>query len=177
MMHFTVSEIFSSVLFAFIFGAGCAFLYMLALSIFDQLAYILLFPKYIFCYSEKILSIPPKTNSGRKEKGSPVLTFFSIIIFTLGFILLSYFALDGSIRLYMLVISLSSLFLVKKVLLSKIFSLLNISVYYLFSYIIIALRVVTYPFLRSFFYIKKKILKQKCVLSSNRADAVLDKRK
>ena len=64
---------------------------------------------------------------------SPILYFFkgafvtavSIIFFSFGFMLLSYVALDGELRMYMLLFSLSSFFLSKKYIFDRIFCLLK----------------------------------------------------
>ena len=53
------------------------------------------------------------------------VTSISIIFFSIGFMLLSYLALDGVLRAYMLILSLTSFFLSKKYIFDRIFQMLK----------------------------------------------------
>ena len=51
---------------------------------------------------------------------SPIITAVGVVLFGLGFVLVSYLCLDGIIRIYMLVLSISSFLLSKKCFFDKI---------------------------------------------------------
>ncbi|MBO5908625.1 MAG: hypothetical protein J6Q67_02435, partial [Clostridia bacterium] len=89
-----------------------------------------------------------KRKKGTKEelaRVGPVLTFILTILFFLGFILLSYYALDGEIRLYMLLIC-SAVFLISLKYPAKLLYNIAIKIILLLSDIILLmLRIITLP--------------------------------
>ena len=121
MTFYTLYEILASTLHAAIYGASFALLIVFANVILKEFARLIAVPREIFCYSGKIFERPNPTfklkrggKARRISKG--IFVFLSVFLFTLGFILLSYYSLDGSIRLYMLAISISVMLFAKPLL-------------------------------------------------------------
>ena len=105
MIGFSFSEIFLSVIYSILFGITLAFLYEFARIIsFLPETIFLIFRKSEFLNVRKIYL----SNQTIIQK----ILFF--LCFTLGTILLSYFALDGLIRVYVIAVSLATFFVVKK---------------------------------------------------------------
>ncbi len=73
---------------------------------------------------EKLFPLPSFKKHIKLSDRGAVFSFFSVIIFALGYVLISYFALDGVVRIYMLVLAFASFYLSKFALfdfLSRIF--------------------------------------------------------
>ena len=105
MISFSFGEIFLSVIYSIFWGITLAFLYeSIRIISFLPETISLIFRKTKFLNDEKIYL----SNQTIIQK---ILFFLS---FTLGTILLSYFALDGLIRLYVIAVSLATFFLAKK---------------------------------------------------------------
>lgn len=108
MIPFTTLEILLSVVSASVFGAIFAFLDIILEILSLEGEHIKRIREHIFG-PQKIISIPKRVgteNEKTKEKYKYIgelITFFKVIIFTVGFILLSYYALDGVVRVYLLV--------------------------------------------------------------------------
>ena len=105
MISFSFSEIFLSVIYSIFWGITLAFLYESA--------------RIISFLPETISLIFRKTNfsnAGKIYLSNQTITqkIIFFLSFTLGTILLSYFALDGLIRLYVIAVSLATFYLVKK---------------------------------------------------------------
>lgn len=109
MIGFTSGEILISALCALAFGIVYSVIHQLALilsRVFKSL------PDIIreIMQAEKLLPPPSVKERVKEEKEEGVFAFFSVIGFAIGFLLLSYYALDGQLRLYMLIISSASLY-------------------------------------------------------------------
>ena len=105
MISFSFYEIFLSVIYSVSFGGLLAILYE--------------FFRILSFLPETISLIFRKTNfsnAGKIYLSNQTITqkIIFILSFTLGTILLSYFALDGLIRLYVIAVSLATFYLVKK---------------------------------------------------------------
>ena len=102
MMGFSGREVLLSCLYAIAFGVG----YYLILEAFRMLSrFCKALPRMIRLEVKSV-----KNYMNRKTEGS-FFTFFSVFLFFLGFLLLSYFALDGQLRIYMLILSTAVYFL------------------------------------------------------------------
>lgn len=113
MIKFTIREILGSVISATIFGAGFSFLiflFYLSLEIIKGTAGVLLLTAKNIFYDVLGRNITKNIKGGRYFRWirgmlREAAVFSKIVLFSLGFIMLSYYALDGEIRLYMLVVS------------------------------------------------------------------------
>ena len=152
MIYFTAEEIFGSIIYAALYGGGFAAFYVLATFLSEELIMI----KYVLKSSakyDKFFEIPESLKCGDTKAEvsdtlAAILKFSFILLYGVGFILLSYFALDGTFRIYLLAITLMSYWMVFLTLratlvkiLSKIVFLLNITTIYIF-------RLLLYPFIK-----------------------------
>lgn len=126
MIVFSFSEIFLSVIYSILFGIALAILYEFARIIsFLPETIFLIFRKSEFSNVKKICS----SDQTIAQK------IFFYFCFTPGTILLSYFALDGLIRVYVIAVSIATFFLVKKM------------AFYLLEWILYTLlSIILYPF-------------------------------
>ncbi len=112
MISFTNGEIFLSLGYAAGYGVAYSGLYSLLLLLravlysgADIAAAMLGF--------EKILPAPSFKTHIKVGKTGAVFAFFSVIIFALGLVITSYLAIDGVMRVYMLIISFAAFYLSK----------------------------------------------------------------
>ncbi len=155
MMGFSGREILLSVLYAFIFGLGYSLFYQLILISFETLKSLPRLAREILG-SEKIFPSPSIKKEIKDRKFGAVFAFFSVFLFFVGFLLLSYLALDGQLRLYMLIISSASFYIFNSaffVVLSNAFILLFDCLIFIFS---TALRIIILPFRRLVLTVKNK---------------------
>lgn len=105
MISFTFGEIFRSVIYSIIFGALLAVLYEFYRIIsFLPETICLVFNKMPFSFLKEIYA---------KEQTITQIIFL-FFLFTSGLILLSYFVLDGMVRIYVIILSLIGFTLVRK---------------------------------------------------------------
>lgn len=154
MIAFTTGEILLSVIYALIFGAGFAVL----TSAVDMLLGVALtlptFAREVFCF-DRILPPPKLSQAGTGRKKGALYIFLCVILFAIGFSLLSYVSLDGQIRIYMLALAFASFYLSKSVFcdfLTKLFLSL-------FKLILSGLTVVLRLIISPFFIILKAVKK------------------
>lgn len=131
MISFTNPEIFLSIIYAVLYGGFFAFGYSVLLTVnslikssSDIMLGILRF--------DKIFPLPRYKSLLNSQKHGPIIAFLSIVFFSVGFVLLSYLSLDGIIRLYMLVLSFASFYLLK----ITIFDFLRRLTTFIFDYMI-----------------------------------------
>lgn len=120
MMTFSAEEIFSSVIFALAYGAIFAVIFSLTVVLKEILAVSFAMLKSSLRY-DKIFPLPSLKNVKISNKSGALISVVSIFLFAVGFSLLSYLALDGQLRLYMLILSFASFYL-SKIAFSDIFS-------------------------------------------------------
>lgn len=181
MTFFTLEEILSSILSAALFGAVFAVILVVLAVVFKELQLILSLPWQVFSYQGSIKSKPTvRVLLPKSGKFSSFLdgaaVFVKILLFTVGFILLSYHSLDGSVRIYMLIISLAAYFSVKMLLEMSIFILFDRLFTWLWHRLIIILRIVTLPISRLIFFIWKYLHSKIFKKYSNVQPDSLDKR-
>ena len=110
MIAFTLGEILSSLIYAAIYGAVFSAVYSGIKLLCDTVLSIPGLIGNIFVY-ESIFHLPNfRKNIVRRKIGS-IFTLLLIILFTLGFVLISYLTLDGVIRLYVLFVAFASFYL------------------------------------------------------------------
>lgn len=168
MMHFTSSEILISLLYAVVFGALFFILYSAVSILKYELGRLIDILPTVFQY-DKILEKPTKKQGRNENQEGGAFAFMSVIIFALGFVLLSYYALDGCVRIYLLLFALSSFFIPKALLYEKIALIFEWVFEVLFYALIIAFRIAAWPFLRLFLYLKGKELKLRQIFFKNKS--------
>lgn len=145
MIYFTPSEIFASLLYGAIYGVICAFLFAFMRILRRLIVDLGLCVKQIFVYG-KVRDMVVLSDENTWGKASGALTFFGIIAFTLGFIILSYIALDGMIRVYLLTMVFASFYL-SKIAFSSFFERILLGFLRLvLTYETLILRFLFYPF-------------------------------
>lgn len=155
MIAFTTREVLCSLIYSLIFGVG---FFALTTAFSALLRYAFRFGKLwddLTTYG-KIFEKPMKIRGRIPESLESIESFLLTLCFFLGFILLSFYALDGSVRLYTFLTALAAFCLLHRVLFSRvsaaIFCMLDV-IYFVFVFLI---RALTFPFLRLFVKIKSK---------------------
>lgn len=157
-MQFSASEIYLSVISATVYGAICGIFYI--------------FIMLLFRYGRTIVNSIAKASIVAPDDAteSPVpeiLAFLFTVAFGIGFILLSYYSLDGEIRVYMLILSLCSL-LVFSLLLKRIFVPIADRIFsFIFNLIFKIINVFIWPFLTLGKAIIRKISKKRLKKQQN----------
>lgn len=107
-----IKEILFSVLYALIFGSGFAVFYSFIILL---KTVVVSLPKAVVdCIKfEKITPLPSFDYIFYRQSGGAFIIVCSVLIYGLGFSLLSYITLDGQIRIYMLILSFASFYLSK----------------------------------------------------------------
>lgn len=112
MMTFSSAEILESMICALIYGASFAALLSLAMLIKGLVVKSGEIFKEIIGF-EKIFPLPRFKEIVFAQGCGAVLSFFAVVSFAVGFSMLSYYSLDGELRLYMLILSFASFYLSK----------------------------------------------------------------
>lgn len=155
MMQFTMCEVIRSLVCGTIYGIAFFFFYTVILLLISQFGRFYELPVSIVKYDnffEKTIK-----NGGRNSFSlkSPLI-FFLAILFAIGFVLLSYYALDGCLRIYLFMVSVFTFLVLRKILFNSIYTLLDIVFEVLFYVVSITLRIVFFPFLHLFLYFRDK---------------------
>ena len=155
MITFGVSEIFASMLYACIYGFLFSSIYSFITALFSSFKFL---PKKISnIFHKPRLFSSLKTDRTIIENnpcGTSIACF--VIIFALGYVFLSYFALDGLIRLYMLVIAFASFYLSKFVffgIFTFVFFAVSDILVLITAYV---LRIISWPFVIFYMKFEKK---------------------
>ena len=157
MIWFSGEQILFSILYSLIYG-GIFALFVCFLSVLSTMikngAYML---ACFFIPGRKLTASDLRVFE--KEEKSGFIIYLYIILFTLGFILLSYIALDGCIRAYTLLFSLISFYLIRLILKNS-FSIFVLAIYnHLLSVAYKLFCCITYPFVVIVAYIYKRLVK------------------
>ena len=112
MMTFSAGEIFSSVVNALIYGIAFAMMLSAIKAIKEGIYASLEYLKNL-SKNDRIFSLPSLKRVNFIHRTSAVAHALSILLFAIGFSLLSYLSLDGQIRLYMLILSFASFYMSK----------------------------------------------------------------
>ena len=155
MIGFSEQELIISALYAVIYGILFSFAYRL----FSILIHVIkeaprLCSEVVF--ANKIFPAVKINSRLGNGKNGPISAFFSTVLYFIGFLLLSYFCLDGQLRVYMLVISSASLYVFNFaffVILSRIAIILTDGILFLVS---TAVRLVILPF-KFIFTVNRKV--------------------
>ena len=149
MITFTQREILFSVICAFFYGSIFASIkavidssILYSKKFFDSL-------KRTFEYDKTFHSFKILRSTDNRSSG-PILTFAYILIFFMGYLLLSYLVCDGIIRIYVLLICFASFYLLKNALF-RVFEVLFLFVFnFLLGILCVFLRLVAFPFKKVF---------------------------
>lgn len=145
MTYFSFNEIIFSILCAIIYGVGIGSLFQVARLIPQGLYALAKLPYLSIIYSGKIGQITTyKSAEGKGNKWTlGVSVFLKTVIFSIGLVLLSYMALDGEVRVFVILFSLLGFLLSYTVgfLLNKLIKLLS----FIYKYVVIFMRVILYP--------------------------------
>ncbi len=160
MIHFSTGEMLFSLLYAIAFGVGFFLLFAAVSVLKKQIKRIAALPILLVRY-DKILEKPTKNKSRNADEAGAAMTFIFVILFALGFILLSYYALDGCVRIYILLLALVGFILPKGLLYERLFLIFDRIFDLVFYVVTVALRVTVFPFLRLFLHFKTKKYKFK----------------
>ncbi len=120
MISFSTGEIMISVGYAILWGIVFSAAYALCILLVGLMRSLPKIVRDIFVF-DKILPTPSFASYLSIGKRGAFFSFASVVIFTVGFNIISYFSLDGVIRIYMLIIS-SAAFYVSKIVLFDILS-------------------------------------------------------
>ena len=159
MIDFDLNITLTSILFAIIFGVLYAILYSVVYLLKSTFGCIPSIIREIVSL-KKILPLPRFEYLSTEGRLGGFLTSLSIILFGLGFSILSYVSLDGQIRIYMLFFSFASFYLSKKAFLNifiRFFFLLLRCFLKAFSFIF---RAIILPIKMIIHYILRKVKKQ-----------------
>ena len=149
MISFTINEILTSVLLSVIYGAIAAVLGHLFGSIIIFVKSFARLADDVLLYEGKLIARVKadyqKHNSGFSLLYDWISVFLGIVAYTLGYIVLSYYLLDGVLRLYVLILSVSSFFVLRK-LLHRAFNKLTVVIsLLLYGATVISLRFLAFP--------------------------------
>ena len=111
-MTFSTEELFTSVIFALAYGAIFAIAFSFIVVVKESLSVMIDMLKSALRY-EKILPLPRFNNVKNDFKPGAFISVIAVFMFAVGFSLLSYMALDGQLRLYMLILSFALFYLSK----------------------------------------------------------------
>lgn len=134
MISFNIYEILLSIGYAAGYGVAYSAIFSLFLLLRAMIISLAEIMVTIFKF-EKIFPLPCFKNLIKPCNRGAVFTFLSVVIFTLGFITISYFALDGVIRIYMLIFAFASFYLSK----FALFDFLNKLFVWIFDKILVLL--------------------------------------
>jgi hypothetical protein len=109
MIAFTKEQVLFSIIYAAIYGLAASVVYNLSCALISILKSLPQIFRQAVCF-DKIFPLPRFDKANKSGEVGGLIVFASIISFSFGFLLLSYFALDGCIRLYMLIITSASFF-------------------------------------------------------------------
>lgn len=158
MNYFTLKEIFNSVIYSIIYGFIFSAFYNLEKTLISNAKDIAEIPRNAIYY-DKVFSLLKQEKNYKFSIGK-IFIFVSILLFTIGYVVLSYFALDGLIRFYVLFFSLISFYLSNILVFSKLGKLLYYTISFVLSLVTISLRLILYP-IKVLHNIIKKLIKSK----------------
>ena len=152
MTYFTAEELILSFLYALVYGISYAAFVETIGALGKLFRNVPTFVQSVIIYDK--LCPPSYINLTPNDRHAGLRTFATTTAFSIGFILLSYFALDGEVRLYTLIASITSFFifkmLTKKYISGAAYAILSV----VFRFSLILLRVILYPI--RYIYLHKK---------------------
>lgn len=157
MIYFSLSKVIFSIFHALIYGILFGFICSVFKYIPPVLKNIIIIPKSLIVYSGPISSYRFIKNRDKKATAfGNLAVFFKIVLFSLGFILLSYYSLDGEARFYLVVFSLIGVKLSR--ILSVLLYALLLPIKRILYFLLIFLRIILYPLKIIVYFILKKYI-------------------
>ena len=157
MTYFTTFETIASLFSAAVFGAIFAVLDAILKILSVEARCIKKIHEHLLKY-KSIFELPKSEMNSREEKRSglvgEVSVFFKVTAFTLGFILLSYYALDGAIRIYLLIFAIAFFLLFKYASDATLLKLADRIFVFIYGIFIVTLRLLSRPLVWGFKRIK-----------------------
>jgi hypothetical protein len=153
MMGFTGEELLLSVLHAVIYGGACSVIYCILKLLCDLPSSLGRVCKDIAVY-ENILSVKEPQRYVILGKRGWLFSFLGLIAYFVGFLLLSYYSLDGQVRIYMLLISSASFYVFDLSFCVVLRRIILFLFYQILAIVTVALRIVLLPikiFVRKFY--------------------------
>ena len=186
MISFTLKDIAASIYSATLYGAVYSIFFCLVGIIFSQIRIYFLIPAEVFGYNGSIWKVTLSERSQKEGKNKnkfinlflSAAAFLKTLLFFLGITVMSYYALDGMIRLYFIAFAVFSARLLSLIC-DKIWKIILRALLLIYKWIIIAFRIVTYPLRFAFCVLRRFLWKfaDKIVLIiPDRGSSVLDKR-
>lgn len=155
MMTFSFAEILRSVFYAIIYG--CIFEFcVLVIKLIKGVIEVAGESFQSIIHFKKLMPLPSFSEIKTTDNLGPFLSAALILSFSLGFSLLSYIALDGEIRIYLLLISFASFYLSKFVFFVFLNKLLIRIFRFIFIIFSLAIRLIILPFKTMFSSCKGK---------------------
>ena len=157
MIPFTTFEIMLSVISASVFGAIFAFFDTILKILSLEFNHVKRIREHVLG-SGSFFSLPKRADFHKdKSKESyrylgEISTFAKVIIFIVGFILLSYYSLDGAVRLYLLLFGIGFFILFRGISDKTLLRIVDAVFCFLYGIFVICLRLVCRPFM---FTVKK----------------------
>ena len=145
MIAFTTREILLSLVYSAVYGVGYFIFFCLVNIFLSELGRIKIYANGIISY-DKILQNTAKKQGRTVFERSSALEFLLTLFFFVGFVFLSYFALDGCFRMYMLLLSGGAFLACYGMLFSRLFARLSEVVEIIFFMVMLALRLLIFPF-------------------------------
>jgi hypothetical protein len=155
MIYFTAEEIYLSIIYSFIYGAGLALILTVFKVILGVRCAIGKYAESILHY-ERITKVENYCKYSKTTRYGRVYTVFSITMFFLGYLLLSYYALDGNLRIYTFLISLLSTRIFHRIIEPLISTLCCGLIHSLICPLVILLRIIMHPILKKMLSVRKK---------------------
>ncbi len=164
MTYFTALETLLSMFSAAVFGLIFSVLDIILKILTVEMRHVMNIKEHLFSKSN-IFKIPKKKEetvfkgSGGRLFGE-VGAFLKCVIFVIGFILLSYYALDGAIRLYLLVSAVFFFYVLRGVCNKTLFRIMDSIFVFLYGLIIVLMRIAMLPFMYTIKALNKRISKK-----------------
>ena len=149
MIYFSLSEILLSVISASVYGAIFAFFAVFARFTVDSCRSFL--PTVVMssqkkCSLRSLLfheRVEPKSRT--RGAGGEVAVFFEVTLFFIGIILVSYYSLDGAVRIYTVALAVASFFISRRLLDISVFKLLSTA----FTFFFFSVGFILRPFVKT----------------------------
>ncbi len=159
MIYFTIDEIWRSMLIAVFYGIIYAIIrscfitiYILCFDLIDSIKQIIVYEKPM----EKVVF----TKNALKKEGRPITIFISVVLYFIGYIIASYIALDGNLRIYVLILSSAAFYLSKTLIIDKFEYYLSKILRFQLSFLTVFIRMIIYPLRRIYQKICSEIVKK-----------------
>ena len=160
-MSFAWSEIVTGMVSAAIYGSLFAFVVCFVRTCIAMADDILKGIRAVFLYKGNAFDVSEFTSAARVHKtvDGEIIRAFWVILYTLGFFVASYIGFDGEIRLYMLLISICSFYIIKTLVGITIEKLIFVIIRLVLRLFVPLTRILFYPLRAIFLFAAGKLKK------------------